>query len=156
MNNSKKVTLLYQKAHGQGINASLEEQRELKKYKVSADDGNYATKANISAYVRAVDSGYHLSFYDWCQNNHKNDRRRKGSSEREMASANMDEGIGAMMLGWLIWGIAIYWMFQGSLTVGACAIAGAILSAILLRLNRRAAGFTLFILPMLLAVIFGR
>lgn len=156
MNNSKKVTLLYQKAHGQGINASLEEQRELKKYKVSADDGNYATKANISAYVRDVDGGYRLSFYDWCQNNHKNDRRRKGSSEREMASANREQGIGAMMGGWLIWGIAIYWMFHGSLTVGACAIAGAVISVILLRLNRRLAGFTLILLPVILAVVFGR
>lgn len=156
MNNSQKIALLYQKAHGQGINASLEEQRELKKYKVSADDGNYATKANISAYVRDVDSGYRLSFYDWCQNNHKNDRRRKGSSEREMASTNREQGIGAMMSGWLIWGIAIYWMFHGSLTVGACAIAGAVISVILLRLNRRLAGFTLIMLPVILAVVFGR
>lgn len=156
MNNARKITLLYQKAHGQGMNATLEEQRELKKYKVTADDGYYATKKNISDYVRAVDSGYYLSFYDWCQNNHKADRRRKGSSEREMASANREQGIGVMMFGWLIWGIAIYWIFHGSLTVGACAIAGAVISVILLRINRRLAGFTLILLPAILVVVFGR
>lgn len=156
MNRTRKVNLLYQKAHGQGVNATPEEQRELRKYRVSADDGNYATKANISAYVKAVDGGYRLSFYDWCMNNCKMDRRRKGSSEREMASENRWNSAGAMMLGWLIWGIAIYWMFHGTLTVGVCAVTGAVVSAILLRLNRRLAGFTLFLLPVILTVIFGR
>lgn len=155
MNNTRKINLLYQKAHGQEINASLEEQKELRKYKVSAEDGNYATKANISAYVKVVDSGYYLSFYDWCQNHHKADRRRKGSSEREMAHDNATDGIGVMMFGWLIWGIAIYCMFHGALTVGVCAVAGAVVSVVLLRMNRRLAGFTLFLLPVILAVVFG-
>ena len=156
MNQTRKVNLLYQKAHGQKMNASPEEQRELRKYSVSSGDGNYATKANITAYVKAVDNGYRLPFYDWCRNNHKADRRRKGSSENEMARENKADGIGAMMLGWLIWGMAIYWMFHGELTVGACAIVGAVVSAILQRLNRRMAGFTLFLLPIILAVIFGK
>lgn len=154
MNKNTKVSLLYQIAHGQQVSA--EERRELKKYKVYADDTNYATRANIAAYVNAVDGGYRLSFYDWCMNNCKMDRRRKGSSEREMAANNRYMGIGAMMLGWLIWGMAIYWMFHGTLTVGVCAVAGAVVSAILMRLNRRLAGFTLFLLPIILAVIFGR
>lgn len=156
MNKSSKIEHLYRYAHGQGMLASANEKAELRKYKVSPDDSNYATRANISAYVTAVDNGYHLSFYDWCQNNNKADRRRKGSSEREMASKNREMGAGAMMLGWLIWGIAIYWMFHGALTVGVCAIAGAIVSVILLRLNRRIAGFTLVLLPIILTVVFGR
>lgn len=154
MNKNTKVTFLYQIAHGHQVSA--EKQRELKKYKVYADDANYATRANLAAYVNEVDSkGCRLSFYDWCMNNCKMDRRRKGSSEREMAANNRDMGIGAMMLGWLIWGMAIYWMFHGTLTVGVCAVAGAVVSAILLRLNRRLAGFTLFLLPIILTVIFG-
>ena len=156
MNKTRKIDLLYKKAKGQELNATPEEKRELKKYKVQAGDSNYATRGNISNYVSAVDSGYRLSFYDWCQNNHKADRRRKGSSEKEMASANRDQGLGAIIMGWLTWGMAIYWMFHGSLSVGNCAIVGAVVSVILMRLNRRLSGFTLFLLPIILAVFFGR
>ena len=98
MTNTRKVQLLYQKAHGQGMSATPAEQRELRKYKVDTDDGNWATKANISAYVKAVDGGYHLSFYDYCRNHQKGDRRRKGHSEKEMASDNRDQTIAAMLL----------------------------------------------------------
>lgn len=156
MNNTRKVTLLYQKAHGQRIDASPEEKRELRKYSVSSGDGNYATKANISAYVKDVDNGYRLSFYDWCRNKHKADRRRKGSSENEMACANKEEGMNSALLGWLIWGIALYWMFHGELEVVTCAIAGAVISVVLRTLNRRMAPYTLFLLPIVLAVVFGR
>ncbi len=156
MNKTRKIELLYQRAHGQGGNISSEELKELRQYKVSSSDGNYATKANIREYVGAVDGGYRLSFYDWCQNNLKADRRRKGSSEREMAQDNRMQGIGAILLGWLEWGIAIYWMFHGAIPVNSCAVAGAIISIILLRLNRRWAGFTLFLLPIILAAIFNK
>lgn len=156
MNKTRKVTLLYQKAHGQRINVSPEEKAELRKYGVSPGDGDYATKANISAYIKDVDEGYRLSFYDWCRNKHKADRRRKGSSESEMKRENRAEGRESMLLGWLIWGIAIYWMFHGELAVVSCAIAGAVISVILRTLNRRMAPYTLFLLPIVLAVIFGR
>lgn len=156
MNKTRKSNLLYQKAHGQAIDATSEELKELRKYGVSADDGNYATKANINAYISAVDGGYPLSFYDWCMNNHKADRRRKGSSESEMAASNRDNIFGAMLMGWLIWGIAVYWIFNERLSVGASAILGAVISAVLLQLNRRLAGFTLFLLPIILTVVFGR
>lgn len=156
MNNARKVTLLYQKAHGQSIDASPEERRELKKYRVSSDDSKFATRANVSAYVKAVDDGYRLSFYDWCRNYHKADRRRKGSSKEEMSSENFLDGIGAMIFGWLTWGMAIYWMCHGSVDTGSCAIVGAIVSVILSRASRRRVFFTLFLLPILLAVLFGR
>lgn len=156
MNTARKVQLLYQKAHGQGMNASPEELRELKKYKVTAGDGNLATKKNIQDYTKAVDGGYPLSFYDWCQNNLRADRRRKGSSEREMASNNREATIGTMLFGWLTWGLAIYWVAGQTLSVGASAIAGAVLSAVLYHLNRRLAGFTLFLLPIIIMVVAGR
>lgn len=155
MNNSRKVTLLYQKAHGQSVDASPEERRELKKYRVSSGDSKLATRANVSAYVKAVDGGYCLSFYDWCLNHHKADRRRKGSSEKEMSRENLSDGIGAMLFGWLTWGIAIYWMCHGRMEVNSCAIAGAIVSFILVRISRRQMAFTLFLLPLILAAYFG-
>lgn len=154
MNKTRKIELLYQRAHGQGANIGAEEQKELRKYKVSSSDGYYATKANIRAYVGAVDEGCRLSFYDWCQNNLKADRRRKGSSEREMAQDNRMQGVGAILLGWLEWGIAIYWMFHGAIPAGSCAVVGAIISVILYRLNRSMIVFTLFLLPIILALVF--
>ena len=156
MNATRKEQLLYQKAHGQGINASPAEKRELRKYKVEDDDGAYATKANIHAYIKAVDSGYRLSFYDWCRNNHKADRRRKGSSEKEMASQNREQTINVMLMGWLVWGVALYWAFGQRQSVGSCAIMGAIISAVLQRVSRKWAMFTCFILPCLIAAIAGR
>lgn len=155
MNKTRKITLLYQKAHGQSVNVTAEEQRELRKYRVSVQDGNYATIKNVSDYVSAVDRGYSLSFYDWCMNNHKMDRRRKGSSESQMLARNREMGLSAMLVGWLMWGIAIYWIFDGVFPAGSCAIAGAVVSAVLVRMNRRAVLFTLFLLPVILAVIFG-
>lgn len=154
MNRTRKVDLLHKVAHGQGFQGSAEEKRELKKYKVTSGDGRYATKANLSAYISEVNSGYRLSFYDWAMNNCKADRRRKGSSEAEMAQFNRDQGISVVLMGWLIWGIAIYWMFHGSLGVGACAVAGAVVALILFKIARNAAGFTQILLPCILAVIF--
>ena len=155
MNNTRKIQLLYQKAHGQGINASPEEKRELRKYKVDTDDGNYATKANIRAYIKAVDGGYHLSFYDYCRNNLKGDRRRKGHNEKDMASHNRDQTIAVMLVGWLVWGVALYWTFGQRQSVGSCAIMGAIIAAVLQRVCRRWAMFTCFVLPCAIAPIAG-
>ena len=86
MNQARKTDLLYKKAKGQPVNMSDEERRELRRYKVETDDGYFTTRANISAYVKAVDQGYHLSFYDWCMSNKKADKRRKGSSAKELAA----------------------------------------------------------------------
>lgn len=98
---------------------------------------------------------YLLAFDTWCQTHLKADRRRKGSSEKDMAADNRDNTIGSMMMGWLIWGLTIYWIFGGTFTAGNCAVAGAIVSAILRRLNRRLSAFTLFLLPIILMVVFG-
>jgi len=138
------------------MDASPAEQKELRKYKVDTDDGKWATKANIRDYIKAVDGGCHLSFYDWAMNNHRADRRRRGSSEKEMASHNRDQTIAVMLVGWLVWGIALYWTFGQRQSVGSCAIMGAIIAAVLQRVSRKWVMFTCFLLPCIIAVIAGR
>lgn len=157
MTKARKVDVLYRMAKGQATDASPEELQELRKYKISARaDANYATRANITNYVAAVDNGYRLSFYDWCANNLQGDRRRKSGRAKEISSANKAQSTATVFVGWLIWGIAFYWIFNESLSVGACAILGAIVSFVLQRCFRRAAGFTLIILPIVLAVLCAR
>ena len=127
MTKARKVDILYRMAKGRETDASLE-----------------------------VDSGYYLSFYDWCANNLQGDRRRKGGKAEEIAAANKQQSTAALFMGWLVWGIAIYWMLHGSVSVGACAVAGAIVAYILQKCFRRAAMFTLVILPIAIAVICAR
>lgn len=158
MNTGRKVTLLYKKAHGQRIDVSSAEAKELKKYKVDANEGSLATRKNIADYVKAVDRGTtRTSFYDWCYNHKRADRRYKGNSAKEMASSDREGVIAIIFLGWLTWGMAIYWMFHGTMPVKTCAIAGMVVSAILYKISRRWIAFTGFLLPIiLLAVAFGR
>lgn len=137
MNKVEKINFLHAYAHGNRIPSNAEQKVILKEYKVSAHDGKYATKSNIIAYIEAVDKEYPFSFYDWCMSNCKADRRRKGSSEAEMKSQNRMDGVG------------------GAVSAGTCAILGAIVAAVLSQMFRRSAGFTLFLLPILLAACFG-
>lgn len=156
LNKARKTELLFQKAKGQRINATPTEMIELRKYKIDADESSfYATKSNISAYITAVDNGCRISFYDWCMNNKKADRRRKGSSEKDISNFNKTKSMSFMFIGWLTWGIALYWMSHGSISVGVCAIAGAVISFILSKFARKTAGLTLLLLPIILAVYFG-
>lgn len=157
MNKIRKIELLYQKAKGQKMNASSDEMRELRKYKIDAREQSfYTTKANIRDYIEAVDNrACRLSFYDWCMNNKKADRRRKNSSEKDITSFNRGQDMSVIFIGWLIWGVAIYWMFNGSMQVGGCAFLGAIVALILFKCARKLAMFTLVILPIILAVVFG-
>lgn len=156
MTAARKVDLLYKKARGQSMDASPAELMELKKYKVGKNEGSFlATKANIRAYVNAVDNGNRRTFYDWCIDNGRADKRRKGSNAKDIKSYDKSNSIGAMLIGWLLWGLAIYWIFQGSIAAGQCAVIGAVVSAIIYKINRRNAIFTLFILPIVIAVIFG-
>ncbi|MBR1472089.1 MAG: hypothetical protein IJ600_10675 [Lachnospiraceae bacterium] len=156
MTKSRKVELLYNKARGQGMNATPQELKELARYMVGNGEGNYATKRNISAYVTAVDQGSHRSFYDWCIDNGRGDRRRKGGSAKEIREDEKTMSFAAIFMGWLAWGIAIYWILHGSVPAGECAVAGAVVSLVIYKLKREWAGITLFILPIVLAVIFGR
>lgn len=154
MNKTRKIELLYKIAKGQAVNITERERRELSRYRVRENEGSfYTTKANIRAYVTAVDSGFRISFYDWCMNNNKADRRRRGSSEAAMERSNQENSMAVMGMGWLIWGMALYWMLQENVSVGACAVFGAIISAALYKCARRAAAFTLFALPIALAVL---
>ena len=156
MKKARKVELLYKKAKGISINMSLEETMELRKYKVETKEGDfYTTKSNIKNYIEAVDNGTRLSFYDWCMNNNKADRRRKGASVEEMKHSSKELGLATMFFGWLTWGMAIYWIFQENLSVGVCAIFGAVISVILCKSSRRNAVLTVFVLPLLIAAIFG-
>lgn len=158
MTKTRKVELLYKIAKGQHTDATSAELRELKKYKVDFNEASlYVKKANISAYVSAVDNdGFRRSFYDFCRDNRIADRRRKGSSEKEIANEDRELGIAVILMGWLTWGMAIYWMFHGSLSVGTSAVMGMIVSFCLCKFARKASGFTVFVLPLALAVIFGR
>lgn len=157
MTKARKVEILYRMAKGQAMDASREELQELRKYKVSAGaDADCATRANITKYVSAVDNGYRLSFYDWCANNLQGDRRRKGGSAEEIASANKAQSTATVFFGWLVWGIAFYWIFQENVSVGFCAVLGALAAFGLQKCFRRGAMFTLIILPIVLAVLFGR
>lgn len=156
MTKARKIDILYRKAKGQDNFVSKEELQELRKYKIVAGaDADYATRANISKYVTAVDNGYRLSFCDWCANNLQGDRRKKSGRAAEIARTNKDQSIATVFIGWLIWGIAFYWIFNEGVPVGTCAILGAIVSFVLQRCFRRLAGFTLIVLPVVLAVIFG-
>ncbi len=156
MTKTRKVELLYRKAKGQDWNASPEEVKELRRYKVDTDEGSFiSTKANIAAYVTAVDNGYRLAFYDWCMENKKADRRRKGSDQESMARFNSDQNKAVLFVGWLVWGIAVYWIFQGAVPAAGCAVVGAVVALLLFKLARKAAAFTLIILPLVLAAYFG-
>ncbi len=155
MNKVRKVDLLYRKANGQGSDATPDELKELRKYKVDRGEGAFfATKKNITAYVDAVDKkGCKISFYDWCMNNHRADKRRSGSSDAEMSRVNLEQGIGGVLfLGWVTWGIAIYWVFGGEMGIGPCIIVGMVISFIMSRIARKWALFTMFVLPCLIAV----
>ena len=154
MNKSTKIDLLYKKAHG--YNLTIEEAKELRKYKVDADDANIATRANVTAYVNAVDRGYSLSFYDYCANNLKGDRRRRGGKAEEIADFNKSQSLATLFMGWLVWGIALYWMADGNNSVGTSAIMGAVVAFILQKCTRKYAMFTLFLLPIILAVVFNK
>lgn len=153
MKKDRKIDLLYRKAKGQGWNhASQAEIQELRKYKVDADDGYYATKANISAYVSDVDRGrWNHSFYDWCRENKKADRRRTGSGEAEMAQFNNAQNKSVIFIGGFIWGIALYWLMGESASVVGCLVMGALIALGLFKISRKRVAFTVVGLPIILA-----
>lgn len=153
MTKARKIDLLYRIALGQEVDISRDEKRELGKYKVSYVGKTYATKNNISQYITAVDKGCHIGFYDWCMNNHKGDRRRTAGRADSIKSQNKEAYMINIFIGWFFWGIAIFWLFGGSMSVGTCAIFGGIISVVLYRINREAAGFTNFLLPIILVAI---
>lgn len=155
MNKARKVDLLYKRAKGQYTDGSQAEWNELKQYKVGSEGDFYVTRANVSEYVTAVDNGYRKSFYDWCLDNNKADRRMKGSDEAQMAKLSGQQNKAVLFAGWLTWGIALYWIFGGVFPVGICAVAGALLSLALFKCARKQAVLTLIIIPLGLAVFFG-
>ncbi|MCM1506456.1 MAG: hypothetical protein NC177_04895 [Ruminococcus flavefaciens] len=157
MNKTRKIEILHKMAKGESYNATSAEIAELKKYKVSRGEDSFcATKKNISDYITDVDNGCRISFYDWCRNHKRADRRRKGSSEKDISASNRSDSMSFMFVGWLTWGIAVYWIANGAVSVGACAIAGAVIAFVLSRCARRTSIMTMLILPIILASYFGR
>lgn len=155
MTHSRKVELLYNRAKGRASNASPAEQAELRRYHVDFGEGDfYATKSNISAYVTAVDKqGCRISFYDWCMNNNRADRRRKGSSKEDMKKSNRNFSFGLMFVGFITWGFAVMSVLGGMLAPGACFIVGAVISVVIGRASRQASLFTTFMLPIIIGVL---
>ena len=155
MTHSRKVELLYRRAKGQGSNASPAEFAELRAYRVSAGEGDfYTTKANISAYVKAVDNqGCRISFYDWCMNNNRADHRRKGSGKAAMKSANRNFSFGLMFVGFITWGFAVMSVLGNVLSPGLCLILGAVIAVVIGRSSRQASLFNTFLLPIIIAVL---
>lgn len=156
MTTARKVNLLYKKAHGQTMDASAEEKRELRKYHVARDDGFYATKANLKDYVNAVDNHKTVvTFATYCQNRGKADKRRSGSSKEEMESDNRTSGFASIFVGWLTWGMAVYWIFKGHLTVGQSIVIACVISFILSKITSSAKFFVIFVLPLVLLAFFA-
>lgn len=152
MNTDRKVELLYKKAKKQKYQCTKEEQGELAKYKIGRGEKSfYTTKANIKEYVHAVDKeGFKRTFYDWCMDNGKADKRRIGSDKYNMRSDQMYLGLGAILWGMIMWGMAFYLTFRGIIPGGICAIAGMIVGFVLARWRRRWIWLTLFIIPILI------
>ena len=156
MDKTTKVNILYKIARGEFVNLSPAEKRELDKYRVSGAGTTFATKININAYVSAVDKqGYRKSLYNWCIENEKGDRRTKAGRAESLRSFKRNQGMASALLGCLLWGVALYWIFGGALSVGACAIMGSIVAFILNKANRETTGFSCLLLPCILAAIFG-
>ena len=155
MDKTTKINKLYKIAMGEPVQLSPAERSELSKYKVGQVGKPLTTKGNISQYVTAVDRGCHKTFYDWCLDNHKGDRRTKDGSAYAISKFNKGQYTSVALFGWLIWGMALYWIFDRSISAGGCAVAGAILTVILYKIKREISGFTCVLLPVIILAIIG-
>ena len=153
MNKETKINYLYKIAMGQDVNLSTKECEELSKYNVGYVGKPLTTKSNISQFVSAVDRGYRKGFYDWCLDNNKGDRRIKEGSVDSIKTFNREQTFCVILIGGVFWGLAIYWLLNGNASSEGCMIAGAIVSVIIYRLKREAAGFTCIILPLIISTI---
>lgn len=155
MTTDRKVDLLYKRAKGQNIQCTQEERKELGKYKVECgEESFYTTKSNIKEYVRAVDKeGFKRSFYDWCMDNNKADKRRIGSDEKSMQARQKELGLGVVLFGAITWGLAIYWFCEEEVPVGTCAMGGMVIAYVLSRWKRRWTEITLFVIPILIGIL---
>ena len=149
------VTKLCDSYFGFGIAHTPDIQKVINNSKVSGHHAIIPTNSISARYITAVDNGYHKSFYDWCLDNNKGDRRMKSGKEGSLKSFNKVQSVSVAVIGWLIWGIAVYWILGGRLSAGVCAIIGAAVSVFLFKLNRQGAAFTCIILPIVLAAIFA-
>ena len=150
MTKARKVELLYCKAKGKDLKATPEEIKEISRYKVDYDEGSYATKANIGAYVTAIDKGSRRSFYDWCIDNGKGDRRRREGRAETIREDDKWEAVRCVFVGTIFWSVALYMLLGGS-----AIFLAAVISFILYKVRRDHVGITMIILPIVLACLFG-
>lgn len=155
MTKERKIDLLYRKACGDRLNLTDQEAQELKKYKVNRGEYElYVKKDNIRDYVTYIDQGHRRAFSDWCQDNLRADRRRKGSSQKDMARENTEQKANVAYIGFVLWGLAVYWLFGGALEVIPSAIVGILIALGSFKLFGRAkAGFTQILLPIIVMVV---
>ena len=154
MNKKQKVDALYKMAKGKGVNLTSQQRRELGKYSKDFGAGHNVTRGNIERYVNARDKGRtRLSFNDFANNHLLGDRRKKSGRADSIRQDNKNDALASIFLGWFTWGIALYWINGGNASVGSCAVFGAIVSVILSFVARRYSAFTVFLLPIILAVI---
>ena len=154
MTKARKVDLLYNIAKGSSTDATSAELRELKKYTVDrCEVKKFVKRDNISKYVSAVDGGFKRSFYDFCVENRLSDRRRKGSSEEAIGKDDKNLGIAWVLIGWLTWGVAVYYILGGKVPSGIAAIIGGVVSLVICKRGRKSAMFTIFILQIVIISI---
>lgn len=154
MNKTRKSEILYNRAKGRFITVTASEETELKKYKVDFGEGDfYSTKANINGYITAVDKGYRKSFYDWCMDNGKADRRQRGTSKKELKQGDNQASFGVSIFGGVLWGCVINLLSDAG---GAASVfLGVILTIILYKSSRKMAAFTVILLPLILLAVLG-
>jgi hypothetical protein len=154
MTKENKVDILYKMAMGQSVSLTASERKELSKYDVRTTGKPYTTKGNIRQYISDADKGYKKSFYDWCVDNGKGDRRLKGGQKEAIRNDDKQETFVWAFMGWLFWGVAFYWILGGQAPAGVCAVLGAIASVVIFKMNRASSLETCFILPLLITCVF--
>ncbi len=154
MDKARKIDILYKRAKGQPTNATKAELSELRKYKVDRDeDDTITTRANIKAYVEAVDQGSRRSFDDWCKDKRKGDKRYNSGKAKGMDSYDKEKVLANIFVGWLFWGMAIYWLRKGTVPAGSCAVAGIVISAVVFFAKRKWSPVTNLALPLAIALL---
>jgi hypothetical protein len=152
MSKTKEKDILYRIAKGKSV--TPQERESVKHLIKDFGDGSKVTRAGINQYYDAATSGRtHLSYNDFTSNRLIGDRRKRGGRASDIRSENAEGTMAAVLMGWFVWGLAIYWLSGGSASVKSSAVIGAIIAVVLYFVARRWTPFTEFLLPIILTVI---
>lgn len=152
MSKTSEKDILYRIAKGKSVTA--QERESVKHLIKDFGDGSKVTRAGINKYYDAVTSGRtHVSYNDFASNRLMGDRRKRGGRVSDIKNDNRQGTLAALFMGWLLWGMAIYWIGGRSASVGSSAVIGAIISVVLFFVARRLTPFTEFVLPIIVAII---